>query len=105
MKLNIPDLVILFDILPYLYTSNELTKWKVLNKFFNENIITHSPIDRICHNCKTNRFKVYFYQERCKVKDCMAIEIIHPGEDYISLDGKLVCSLGCLMNYATKNMQ
>ena len=100
---DIPNLVIFTNILPYLYTSVELTKWKTINKFYNKNIITHSPIERICHNCQSKRFKVHFYQKKCKVKGCMAIEIIHPGEDYITPNGELICNLGCLMNYANKN--
>ena len=99
---DIPNLVIFTNILPYLYTSVELTKWKTINKFYNKNIITHSPLPRICQNCQTNRFKVHFYQQKCKIAGCMAIEMIHPGEDYTALDGNLICNLGCLINYSKK---
>ena len=101
-RICFPILVILSDILPFLYTAQELTKWKVVDRFFNKNIITHSPLERICHNCKSNRFRVHFYQKKCVVKGCMALDIIHPGEDYTCLDGKLVCGMGCLMSYANK---
>ena len=102
MKKDIPLLVIYSEILPYLYTAKDLTKWKNINKFFNKNIITHSPLKRICKNCHSNRFRVHFYQKKCKVMGCMAIEMIHPGEDYTALDGNLVCNLGCLINYSKK---
>ena len=102
MNINIPLLVIYSEILPYLYTAQELTKWKVINHFFHKNIITHSPLPRICSNCQTNRFRVHFYQKKCKIAGCMAIEMIHPGEDYIASDESLVCNLGCLINYTKK---
>jgi len=99
MNKNIPILVILSDILPFLYTARELTKWKVVDQFFNKNIISHSPLERICSNCKSKRFRVYYDKNNCRIQDCMALDIIHPGEDYTCMDGKLVCGMGCLMSY------
>ena len=98
----IPDLVILYEIiLPYLSSSNELTKFKILSKFFHKNIVTHSPIERICDNCGSNRFKVCFSKKNCKIRGCMATETIHPYDTYNTLNSECICSFGCLMNQST----
>ena len=100
--MKIPQLVIFYNVIPFLTTAEELTKWKNINKFFNQNIISHSPLPRICVNCQTTHFKVHFYQKRCKVLNCMVRELLHPGEDYRTPDNGLICNLGCLMNYANR---
>lgn len=92
--MNLPLDVIIYKIIPYCATANDLTKLKNVSKLFNQNIITHSPIQKHCIRCNSTRFSISS-KYKCPIENCMAIELFHPMYRYDDDNGNVYCSFGC----------
>lgn len=98
---NLPFHIIRHHIIPFLTSSNELTKLQKLSKKYSY-IKTHSYENLECYSCKSNRFSTHSNPNMCYITGCMSTDIIHPYVKYWTRDNMPLCSMGCAMNIWNK---
>lgn len=99
---NLPLEIIFYKIIPFNSTSEDLQILKLVNKNLSKFIIVHPSIEnRICSNCKRNRFRVVG-KKRCIIKGCMSKDLFHPYDNIKNKKGKSFCSQNCCLHYNYK---
>jgi hypothetical protein len=89
--------ILFHKIVPFISESNDLLKFKCVNKYFNENIKTHN-LNLICYKCNRNRFNITSNTNDCYVKNCMSSDKLHYSIKYW-YDNKPFCSFSCSSSY------